>query len=167
MSQMEDMYASAFCPCYCAFDTVIKIISNLFCSPRRQKESDSTPSGWERFKKSSLQHFQVRNVSWHRYSCFHRWCSKRSVLFFVHRCHFLNYSLVFQHQTREAIPAWDTLLFLYGVLLVPVLFSVLVGINILVWSKSRINYVFIFGWPKPFYFDNKKLTDILVSQSWM
>jgi hypothetical protein len=33
----------------------------------------------------------------------------------------------------------------YGVLLIPVLFSLLIGINLLVWSRSRINYVFIFG----------------------
>ncbi|KAF8155818.1 hypothetical protein B0H34DRAFT_659437, partial [Crassisporium funariophilum] len=56
--------------------------------------------------------------------------------------------LVFQEETRIAIPAWDILLYLYGVILVPVLFTLLVGVNLLVWSMSRINYVFIFGKPK-------------------
>jgi hypothetical protein len=58
-----------------------------------------------------------------------------SVLFFA----------AFQENTRASIPGWDTLLFVYGVLLIPVLFSLLVGLNVLVWSESRINYVFIFG----------------------
>lgn len=34
---------------------------------------------------------------------------------------------------------------MYGVLLVPVLFGLLLGLNLLVWARSSINYVFIFG----------------------
>jgi len=52
--------------------------------------------------------------------------------------------LSFQPNTRDAIPAWDGLLFVYSVFLVPVVFSLLVGLNLQVWSSSRINYVFIF-----------------------
>ncbi|KAK7044716.1 signal transduction protein [Favolaschia claudopus] len=48
----------------------------------------------------------------------------------------------FRH--RNSIPGGDGLLFVYGVFLIPVLFSVLVGFNILVWAHSRINYIFIF-----------------------
>lgn len=51
----------------------------------------------------------------------------------------------FQEDTREAIPGWDGLLFVYSVFLVPVVFVLLVGLNLAVWSNSRINYVFIFG----------------------
>ena len=50
----------------------------------------------------------------------------------------------FQPETRAAIP-WQTMLFNYAVLCVPAFFSFLVGLNVLVWSRSRINYVFIFG----------------------
>ena len=53
--------------------------------------------------------------------------------------------LVFQTDTRQAVPVWDMLLFVYGIILIPVLFSFLVGINLLVWAESRINYSFIFG----------------------
>ncbi|KAF7426119.1 hypothetical protein PC9H_008485 [Pleurotus ostreatus] len=53
----------------------------------------------------------------------------------------------FLQETRDEIPGWDALLFVYGMLLIPVLFSLLVGLNLLVWSRSRINYVFIFGLP--------------------
>ena len=53
--------------------------------------------------------------------------------------------LSYQEQTREDIPAWDGLLFVYAVFLVPVIFALLVGLNLQVWSQSRINYVFIFG----------------------
>ncbi|KAF8917968.1 SPX domain-containing protein, partial [Mucidula mucida] len=50
----------------------------------------------------------------------------------------------FQTDTRAAIPAWDGLLFVFSVLLVPVVFALLVGTNLLVWSRARVNYVFIF-----------------------
>ncbi|KAF8220925.1 EXS-domain-containing protein [Tricholoma matsutake] len=53
--------------------------------------------------------------------------------------------LSFQTETRNAIPGWNGLLFMYGVLLVPVLFGLLLGLNLLVWARSSINYVFIFG----------------------
>ncbi|KAK7034489.1 Xenotropic and polytropic retrovirus receptor 1 [Paramarasmius palmivorus] len=50
----------------------------------------------------------------------------------------------FQEETREAIEGWDGLLLAYGILVVPVVFTLLVGLNLSVWSRSRINYVFIF-----------------------
>lgn len=49
-----------------------------------------------------------------------------------------------QPETQKAIPRWDILLFLYGLIFVPVLYSVLLGINLVVWVTSRINYIFIF-----------------------
>jgi xenotropic and polytropic retrovirus receptor 1 len=51
----------------------------------------------------------------------------------------------FQPSVRAAIPGWDGLLYVYGVLFVPTLFACLVGLNLAVWSEARINYVFIFG----------------------
>lgn len=36
-------------------------------------------------------------------------------------------------------------MYIYAVFFVPTLFTLLVGTNLLVWSHSRINYVFIFG----------------------
>ncbi|KAJ7269844.1 EXS family protein/ERD1/XPR1/SYG1 family protein [Mycena rebaudengoi] len=50
----------------------------------------------------------------------------------------------YQQSTRDQIPGWDALLLVYAVLFVPVVFSLLVGLNLLVWARSRINYVFIF-----------------------
>ncbi|KAL0960089.1 hypothetical protein HGRIS_011733 [Hohenbuehelia grisea] len=50
----------------------------------------------------------------------------------------------FQSSTRVELPGWDALLFIYGILFIPTIFSLLVGVNLLVWSLSRINYVFIF-----------------------
>ncbi|CAK5274535.1 unnamed protein product [Mycena citricolor] len=50
----------------------------------------------------------------------------------------------FQPNTRAAIPGWDGLMFIYGVLAIPAIFALLVGLNLLVWAHSRINYVFIF-----------------------
>jgi hypothetical protein len=51
----------------------------------------------------------------------------------------------FQKSTRTEIPAWDALLIVYATMFIPVLFSLMVGINIFVWDKVRINHVFIFG----------------------
>ena len=51
----------------------------------------------------------------------------------------------FQADTRAALPGWDGLLYVYGILFVPVFFTLLVGLNLQVWSATRINYVFIFG----------------------
>ncbi|KAF7316201.1 Signal transduction protein [Mycena indigotica] len=49
-----------------------------------------------------------------------------------------------QKSTRDSIPGWDGLLFIFGVFLVPVLFALLIGFNLLAWSRNRINYTFIF-----------------------
>jgi len=50
-----------------------------------------------------------------------------------------------QPHTRVDIPSWGSLLFIYANLLVPTLLAILVGTNMLIWTASRINYVFIFG----------------------
>ncbi|KAF5356935.1 hypothetical protein D9756_006619 [Leucocoprinus leucothites] len=50
----------------------------------------------------------------------------------------------FLEETREQIPDWDALLYFYGIFLIPVVFSMLIGLNLLVWARSRVNYTFIF-----------------------
>ncbi|KAF5357202.1 hypothetical protein D9756_006620 [Leucocoprinus leucothites] len=50
----------------------------------------------------------------------------------------------FLEETREQIPDWDALLYFYGIFLIPVVFSILIGLNLLVWARSRVNYTFIF-----------------------
>jgi len=39
---------------------------------------------------------------------------------------------------------WNSLLVIYAALIIPTVFSILVGMNILVWARNRINYPFIF-----------------------
>jgi len=53
--------------------------------------------------------------------------------------------VAFQQHTRESLPSWNILLFIYSVLVLPVLLALLIGVNIAVWARERINYVFIFG----------------------
>lgn len=60
-------------------------------------------------------------------------------------CQFKTCSQAFKNSKRNANSAWSALLFVYGVFFVPVIFSLLVGLNIVAWSSTRINYVFIFG----------------------
>ena len=58
--------------------------------------------------------------------------------------------LGFRDDTRSAIPGWDGLMYVNAVCIVPTFFALLVGVNVLVWARARINYVFIFGmscWP--------------------
>lgn len=54
-------------------------------------------------------------------------------------------SPAFKPDVREALPAWQALLYVYATLMIPVLFSLLVGLNIWTWTRNRINYQFIFG----------------------
>ncbi|KAF9434611.1 hypothetical protein BGZ76_007725 [Entomortierella beljakovae] len=46
--------------------------------------------------------------------------------------------------TQARIPYWDSLLVVYGGIFIAVLFTCLFGVNMYAWSKSRINYKFIF-----------------------
>lgn len=48
-----------------------------------------------------------------------------------------------QLATSPVIP-WGVMLYLYGVLFLPMLFALLVGLNLAAWASARINYVFIF-----------------------
>ena len=68
-------------------------------------------------------------------------------------------------QEAHIIPGSATLLFIYAVFAVPVLFSVLVGLNLLAWTRSRINHVFIFG-PSCLHgsYDSRLITCL---QNWM
>ncbi|VDB96024.1 unnamed protein product [Peniophora sp. CBMAI 1063] len=50
----------------------------------------------------------------------------------------------FHADARGQIPGWDALLYVYGTFLIPTFFSFLIGLNMLVWARSRINFVFIF-----------------------
>lgn len=47
--------------------------------------------------------------------------------------------------TPTLLPSWDIILFIYSILLIPTLLALLVGLNLVVWARERINYVFIFG----------------------
>ncbi|KAG8819078.1 hypothetical protein FRC19_010139 [Serendipita sp. 401] len=50
----------------------------------------------------------------------------------------------FQAPTREAVPAWAALLQIYLAFFIPVVFGLLVSLNLIVWAHVRINYIFIF-----------------------
>ncbi|KAL1744890.1 EXS family protein/ERD1/XPR1/SYG1 family protein [Schizophyllum fasciatum] len=50
----------------------------------------------------------------------------------------------FQSDVRDEVKGWEALLFIYAILLVPVLLAMLIGLNMLVWARTRINYAFIF-----------------------
>lgn len=46
--------------------------------------------------------------------------------------------------TRTNLPSWSVLLYIYAIFGMPVLLALLVGLNINVWARERINYPFIF-----------------------
>lgn len=50
---------------------------------------------------------------------------------------------------HKTLPSWDIILFIYSILVIPVLLALLVGLNLVVWAGERINYVFIFGAQNP------------------
>ncbi|KIM70451.1 hypothetical protein SCLCIDRAFT_6171 [Scleroderma citrinum Foug A] len=50
--------------------------------------------------------------------------------------------------TRNDLKSWKVLLYMYAILAMPVLLLLLIGVNINVWVRERINYPFIFVvWP--------------------
>ncbi|KAL4079440.1 EXS family protein/ERD1/XPR1/SYG1 family protein [Scleroderma citrinum] len=49
-----------------------------------------------------------------------------------------------QANTRNILASWKVLLFIYSILGMPALLTLLIGININVWARERINYPFIF-----------------------
>ncbi|QRW04806.1 xenotropic and polytropic retrovirus receptor 1 [Ceratobasidium sp. AG-Ba] len=50
----------------------------------------------------------------------------------------------YQEERREQIPEWAALLQVYAALSIPVLFSLLIGLNVVAWARARINFIFIF-----------------------
>lgn len=46
--------------------------------------------------------------------------------------------------TTTTLHSWNILLYIYSILLIPTLLALLVGLNLVVWARERINYVFIF-----------------------
>ncbi|CAE6461998.1 unnamed protein product [Rhizoctonia solani] len=50
-----------------------------------------------------------------------------------------------QPEAREQVPEWQSLLQVYAALSLPVIFVLLIGLNLVAWAQARINFVFIFG----------------------
>ena len=63
----------------------------------------------------------------------------------IHNSCFAHPFLGFQPEVRHGVQGWEALLYIYAIMLVPVLLAMLIGLNMLVWARTRINYVFIFG----------------------
>lgn len=111
---------------------------------RRHEEGSFTPSSIHSAEKSSFQYFPDWITHRHLSSGVNIWDRRKYVSTF-NLLHVLNVFLQgFQPETRAQIP-WDALLYIYASLFIPVLLSLFVGLNILVWKESRINYGFIFG----------------------
>lgn len=49
-----------------------------------------------------------------------------------------------QASSRDKLPSWKVLLYVYSILGMPAILALLVGVNIHVWVRERINYPFIF-----------------------
>lgn len=45
---------------------------------------------------------------------------------------------------QQELPYWRALLEVYSALAIPVVFSLLIGLNMITWARKRLNYVFIF-----------------------
>jgi len=144
MTQMEDLYASAF-----GRRSSILYIDYIF-------QTSSIARGDKKMANKRLRtggstrthHFSTFRAGVYLglgIPAFFQGLVRGAIFYSYHSIIDRNHFLVFEPEVRQAVPAWDSLLFVYGVILVPVLFSLLVGINLLVWAESRINYSFIFG----------------------
>ncbi|KAG9046374.1 hypothetical protein FS837_004550 [Tulasnella sp. UAMH 9824] len=47
-------------------------------------------------------------------------------------------------ELQQAMPYWRVMLEIYSALAIPVVFSLLIGLNMIAWARKRLNYVFIF-----------------------
>jgi xenotropic and polytropic retrovirus receptor 1 len=56
-----------------------------------------------------------------------------------------NNSSACQPDVQERVPGWSSLLQIYLAFFIPVVFGLLVSLNVIVWAYVRINYIFIFG----------------------
>lgn len=69
--------------------------------------------------------------------------------------------LASQPSTKIGLPSWEVLLYLYGVVFLPLMFALLVGLNLAGWASARINYVFMFGnKPHSFFFGTSNMPRI-------
>lgn len=99
-------------------------------------------------QNSPFQYIQGGSVPW----CSHTRFDRRNCQMYVKSLSVDNlykilnrFYAAFKANVREASPQWQGLLYVYATLLIPVLFSLLVGLNIWTWNRNRINYQFIFG----------------------
>ncbi|KAG9311829.1 EXS family-domain-containing protein [Chiua virens] len=51
--------------------------------------------------------------------------------------------LAFQEHTRRSLLSWNILLHIYATFVIPLLLALLIGVNILAWTRMRINYALI------------------------
>ena len=96
-------------------------------------------------ENSLLRHIPIRRILRFGHTCSDKWAVPKYVFSFLSWQLLVKCYTGFQQHTRDQIPAWGGLLIVYATIFVPVFFSLLVTINILVWTKVRINHVFIFG----------------------
>ncbi|KAG1776330.1 EXS family protein/ERD1/XPR1/SYG1 family protein [Suillus placidus] len=59
----------------------------------------------------------------------------------------IGFMICLRDSTPTSLPSWDIILFIYSIFLIPMLLVLLVGLNLVVWARERINYVFIFVGP--------------------
>jgi uncharacterized membrane protein len=151
MEEMEALYTLRFsvyiCSCMCFISLNISFLPSIARNDRKRAA--------HRLKGGSV-------VKSHHYSSFRSgiffglalpplisglW-SSASFLFpdwFVCCAYLLGPSTGYQHTTREELDGWEALLYIYAILAIPVIFATMVGINLMVWARARINYGFIFG----------------------
>ncbi|CAE7131077.1 unnamed protein product [Rhizoctonia solani] len=68
------------------------------------------------------------------------------------------YSL--QEEQRERIPEWAALIQVYAALCIPVIFSLLLGLNMVAWARARINFIFIFELDARTVIDAREYTEL-------
>ncbi|CAE6461995.1 unnamed protein product [Rhizoctonia solani] len=65
-----------------------------------------------------------------------------------------------QEEQREQIPEWAALMQVYAALCIPVIFSLLLGLNIVAWARARINFIFIFELDARTVIDAREYTEL-------
>lgn len=114
-------------------------------SPRRPEDSIESSSPRRLCQVTSHEYIPLWNIPRPRSCSFFYWNISVYVLHFYKTLHLYQTSVGSLEGTRNDLKSWKVLLYMYAILAMPVLLVLLIGVNINVWVRERINYPFIFG----------------------
>lgn len=124
---------------------VVMTSIHLTYSTRKQDSGYAAPPSRTVHEDAPPKYIPLRRVSW---SLRLGTCISNLSMWVLKCMSILSFWIVYagsQASSRDKLPSWKVLLYVYSILGMPAILALLVGVNIHVWVRERINYPFIFG----------------------